>query len=218
MQREPIANMATARIADRRLDVRFVGSINGCYTLSSRRSAEDGAVEVFACRSQSFSSTTAAVIAPVAGAEGEWLTARFDGLGIVRGQIDRLIEDGFVFRIEATEAQRNKLAVKIDWLKKHSVRAHRDNREYKRFLPRDPRSTIALLDGRVMRCFLIDLSRSGAAVSADFKPKLGLPVLLGTLASKVVRYLDVGFAVQFDAVQEAEGLESLVTGFEPRRP
>jgi hypothetical protein len=157
------------------------------------------------------------VIVPVPGEQGEWLTARFDGLGIVRGRIERHIADGFVFKIDATDEQRAKLAARIDWLKKHSVRVERDKREYKRSQPRDPRSTVTLADGQVLRCFVIDVSRSGAAISVDHAPAIGSPLILGTLPAKVVRYLDVGFAVQYDAVQNAEGLEQLITGYEPKR-
>jgi hypothetical protein len=215
----PRTNSATStvvRVPDRRLDVRYVGPVSGCYTLSDRRDIGSGGVEVFACRTQSISSISAAITAPVPGEIGDWLTARFDGIGIVRGWIDRLTKDGFVFQITATEAQRHKLAAKIDWLKKKAVRVNEDKRSYRRFQPRDPRSTLGLPDGGVERCFVVDLSRSGACLSTKYVPKVGEQLVLGTLACRVVRQLPVGFAVQFDAPQDAEGLEQLVTGYEPK--
>ena len=200
---------------DRRLDVRYVGPISGCYVLSDRREIVTGDVEVFACRTQSISGAAAAITAPVIGAIGEPLTARFERIGILRGTITRHTSDGFVFEIVASDQHRARLAAKVDWLKKKSVRKQSELREYKRFQPRDPRSTLGLGDGRVCKCFIIDLSRSGAAVSCQYVPRIGETLVLGTLTSQVVRRLDVGFAVQFEAVQEQEGLEQLVTGFEP---
>lgn len=205
---------ATGRAPERRLDVRYVGPVSGCYTLSDHQKLEDGGIEVYACRTQSISPSAAAITAPVVGAEGEWLTARFDGLGIVRGWIERVTRDGFVFQIVGSEEQRHTLAAKIDWLKKKSVRLEQDKREFKRFQPRDPRSTLALEAGTVVKCFVIDLSRSGAAVSAPCTVTMGDIVVLGVLRARVVRPLAVGFAVQFDERQDAAEVEALVTGYE----
>ena len=70
----------------------------------------------------------------------------------------------------------------------------------------------------MIKCFVIDLSRSGAAISCKHVPAPGEKLVLGTLACHVVRRLDVGFAVQYEAVQEAENLESLIAGLEPTGP
>lgn len=221
MLRQAPGNAGVQRAVDRRTDLRYVGPINGCYTFSERREITNGDVEVFACRTQSISSTAVAVTAPVAAKLGEWVTARFDGIGIVRGTVERLTSEGFVFSIVASDQHRAKLAAKIDWLKKKSVRKQSDQRDFRRFQPRDPRSILGLADGRVTKCFVIDLSRSGAAVSCQHVPGIGEQLVLGTLKCHVVRRLDVGFAVQFEASQDAEGLEQLVSGFElsdPRAP
>lgn len=206
---------STQRVDDRRADIRYVGPISGCYTLSGKREIVTGDVEVYACRTQSISAGAAAITAAVIAPIDQWVTARFDGIGIVRGPVARHTNEGFVFEIVASEAHRTKLAAKIDWLKKKSVRKHTDQRDFKRFQPRDPRSTLGLRDGRVAKCFVIDASRSGAAVSSQYVPEIGEQMILGTLLCRVVRRLDVGFAVQFDASQDAEGLEQLITGFEP---
>jgi hypothetical protein len=203
-----------ARVVDRRTDARYVGAVNGCYTLSEQRHPTTGGVEVYACRTQSISPIAAAVQAPVACDPGGWLTARFDGLGIVRGMLERLTGDGFVFEIVASEENRRKLAAKIQSLKRMSVRQTQDRRGYRRGQPIDARSTLTFGDGTIARCFVIDYSRSGAALSARLTPEPGTAVVLGTLRCHVVRRLDVGFAVQFDAVQDSEGLERLITGYE----
>jgi hypothetical protein len=189
-------------------DVRFVGSINGRYTLASRRDeAKAGRVEVFACRVLSISPESVAVTAPVSGATGEKLTSVLEGIGIVTGTIERQIADGFVFEIEATDEERAKLAAKIRWLKGHRTNREQNRREHPRFPPKEPRSLLKLADGKVLRCMLIDVSRSGAAVSADVPPVLGMKVMVGTVPGNVVRLLDVGFAVQFDEPLATEVIE-----------
>jgi hypothetical protein len=189
-------------------DVRFVGSINGCYTLASRREhAKRGDVTVFACRVLSISPTSVAVTAPVLGEPGEKLTSSLDGIGIIAGTIDRRIADGFVFDIDASDEERARLAAKIRWLKGHRTNREQDRREHPRFPPKEPRSLLKLADGRVLRCMLIDVSRSGAGVSADVPPVVGMNVTVGTVPGKVVRVLDVGFAVQFDVPLATEVIE-----------
>lgn len=198
---------------DRDADVRFVGSINGCYTLSSRRRLQPegpARAEVFACRVMSISADSVAVTAPVVGALHERLTAHIDGIGLIAGNVARLIPDGFAFDIDASAEERRALAARIGWLKRKRIHTEEDRREYKRFLPRDPRSLVTLADGRVLKCVLIDVSRSGAAVSADVVPVTGDSVVVGSVPARIVRPLKVGFAVQFDDIQKAEDVERLL--------
>ncbi|MEQ1771040.1 MAG: PilZ domain-containing protein [Devosia sp.] len=213
---QTITPAAVRPLVDRRMNARYVGPINGSYMLSDRRSLPKGSMSVYACRSDSMSPSAASVTAPVRGGEGEWLTARFDGIGIIRGLIEKLTQEGFIFQIVASDEHRAKLAAKIDWLRRHNAKIRDDKRRFERFVPRDPRSAITFADGVVAKCFVIDISRSGAAVSAQHRPEIGASVVLGTLACHVIRHLDVGFAVEFDAAQDAAGLEDLVTGFEPK--
>jgi len=211
-----------APTADRLTDIRFVGSLDGCYTLLSwreRAAAEkDAAVDVFACRTISISPMAMTLTVPVAGAVGESLTTFFEGLGILRGRISRVFPDGFVFDIEASNQERAAFASRILWLKRQHVREEENKREYKRIIPRDPRSTLALGDGRILKCQLINISRSGAALSADVTPRAGDVVVVGRVMGKVVRRLSVGFAVAFDEVQAKDEFERLLTGYELSSP
>lgn len=203
---------------DPQLSAAYYGPLKGSYTLSERHSHGSGEVEVFACQTQSISSSNAALTAPAIGGIGEWLTARLEGIGMVRGSIIKHLSDGFVFGIVATAARQLHLAKKIEYLRSHAARTPSEHRSYKRFRPVDPRSVLVTPDGQVRRCFVVNLSRSGAAISADFHPEIGSSILIGKLACHVVRQLEIGFAVQFDAPQEPEGLEDLLTGYEPVPP
>lgn len=51
------------------------------------------------------------------------------------------------------------------------------------------------------------MSRSGAALSADIQPDPGTPLAVGRVVARVVRWLEVGFAVQFLTEQDTEILE-----------
>jgi hypothetical protein len=59
-------------------------------------------------------------------------------------------------------------------------------------------------------CFIIDMSVSGAAVSADVQPEVGTPLAVGACIGRVVRHLELGFAVKFIEEQPREHLEKLV--------
>jgi hypothetical protein len=208
-----VRNIPTGFYAGRRTsrldDVRFIGSLNGRYTLSSRRSMGNS-VQVFACRVQSISPKMAVFTAPVSGEEGEWVAAHFDDLGIIRAQITRHVDSGFAMDIAASDEERARLAAKIDWVKRKVHNAVPDKREHKRLLPRDPRSSLILPNGSKMNCFVIDMSRSGVAISADLNPEIGTPLAVGGVIGRVVRHLDVGFAVKFMNLQDKDRLEKVL--------
>jgi hypothetical protein len=191
-------------------DVRFIGAAAGRYALPDRRPDETGKVAVYACRLCSISTRIAVIVGPVIGKEGESITAHFDDFGILRGKICRKLPSGFAVRLTLTDAERNKLGGKIIWQKKKVHDQVPDKREHKRILPRDPRTILTLADGTQMPCFVIDVSQSGIAVSADIFPGLGTPMAVGKLVGRVVRYLDVGFALQFIQPQEMSQLEILM--------
>jgi hypothetical protein len=191
-------------------DVRFIGALAGRYALPDRRSTPDEKLPVYACRLCSISTRMLVAVGPVVGKEGETVASHFNEFGILRGRITRRLASGFVADIQLTDGEREKLAAKIDWQKRHVHAQVPDKREHRRILPRDPRSTIFLADGQQVPCFIIDVSRSGAAVSAHFWPDLGMPMALGRVVGRVVRHLDVGFALQFIQQQEFEDLESVI--------
>ena len=54
------------------------------------------------------------------------------------------------------------------------------------------------------------MSVSGAAVSADLEPEIGEPLAVGKVVCRVVRRLEVGFAVQFVNEQNVETVEEML--------
>lgn len=196
--------------ANSRKDVRFIGDVMGSYVLAARVQTP-GAVQVFACRSRSVSAQEAVVNAPVSGKPGDALTMTLQGLGIIRGRISRVLEGGFAVTFDCTDQERTALAARIDWLKRRTLKAVSDRRAHRRVLPRETRANLTLGDGQRFDCFIIDMSQSGVAVSADVLPPIGSLAGVGAIPGRVVRHIEAGFAVQFAEVQQIGQLEALLT-------
>ena len=201
-----------------RRDVRLISGITGRYTLTKRR-LRSGRASAFAYRAVSVSPTELVLAGPVPALVGDKVSCYFQGLGIMSGEVTRSVPNGFAVYVEATDEQRAKYAATITWLKRRQQQAIPDYRSSKRILPRQPRSTLITAEGHKIRCFVIDMSASGAAVSADINPRIGAVLALGTVVGRVVRHLEVGFAIQFRehlAVDDLEwmlirpGLEEMV--------
>ncbi len=147
------------------------------------------------------------LFAPVTGDIGGRVIAHCDVFGKLDGAVTRVLDRGFVARITASDSERRKLAARIEGYEKIKNYDILDRRIHKRIIPIDPRSTLLLGDGKRMECFVIDISTSGAAVSADTQPEIGTPLAVGAVVGRVVRHFDDGFAVQFVQEQDIDGLE-----------
>lgn len=191
-------------------DVRFIGALAGRYALTDRRAADDGRVASYACRLCSISTRMGVFVAPVIGSRGESVVTHFTEFGMLRGTVARALPKGFVMNLSLTDAERDKLGSRITWQKKRVHEQVPDKREYKRIQPREPRTVLILADGRQVPCFVIDISRSGVAVSADLMPPIGTPMALGKLVGRVVRHFDIGFALQFVQLYERDELEIMM--------
>lgn len=201
-----LQNPEDIAIVERRT-VRTTASVGGRYSLANKRNLRAERRE-FACRTISVSTEAIALLGPVKGAIGERVIAHFDELGKIEGHVARLIPDGFVMTVIMALDKRDRLAAKIDWLDKHRNYKLPDDRKFKRVIPRNPLSTLMLADGSMMGCFVIDMSISGVAVSADFTPQLGDVMAVGKIIGRVVRQFPEGFALRFIELQSPELLES----------
>lgn len=197
-------------VDDRRREPRIIVSIPARYALANRRDS-NGKRREFACRVVNISLHAMTLVVPVNGAIGERIITQCDEFGRLEGSITRLLDRGFVMMINATDKERARLAAKIDWYEQNKNHDISDGREHKRIIPKDPRSTIIFGDKSRLECFIIDMSVSGVAVSADIKPAVGTPLAVGKLVGRVVRHLADGFAVQFIKLQEFDGLEQRLT-------
>jgi hypothetical protein len=156
------------------------------------------------------SSQAIALATPINGPIGERVILQVEQFGRVEGKIIRVLDHGFVMAVIAGEDERAKLLGKIVWLDQHINYEKLDDRRNKRIVPRSPHSTIVLADGSVLSCFVIDMSVSGAAVSADITPEMGMPLAVGTVVGRVARQFAGGFAIQFMEPLPLDSLEERV--------
>ena len=105
---------------------------------------------------------------------------------------------------------REQLASKLAWFQKNQNNAVVDARKQRRFIPENPHTNLIFGDGSTVCCFVIDVSPSGIAVSADAEPEVGTRLAVGRAVGHVVRRFNEGFAVQFDQLQDGAKLEELI--------
>lgn len=181
--------------------------MTGRYALSERRESNADAVPVYACRLCSISPLQAVIVAPIIAKPSESVSAHFKDFGLLQAKVARSTPTGFVLDLDLDQDEREKLAAKIRWKKNNVLSQVADKRDFPRLLPRHPRTVLTLADGSRMPCFVIDISQSGAAVSAAVLPGKGTPLAVGQLVGRVVRRLEIGFAMEFTHVHPLESLE-----------
>jgi hypothetical protein len=184
--------------------------ITAKYNIADRRDVRTGSRLFFACRIEHITQMEMMISAPVTGNIGDQVLVHVDRLGGVRGLVSRKTRVGFVVSITATQAERARVKIRIDWFQKSRARKVVNNRTHDRFAPSNPHSTLIFSNGSTLRCFVIDMSSSGAAVSADVAPLAGTPLALGTVVGRVVRHLPSGFAIRFIKAVDVAILEDLL--------
>lgn len=188
--------------------------VGGHYTLANWYDAE-GKPRSFACRTRRVSPFRMVVDVPVVGRLGDSITSYFGDFGRLEGRITDTLAGSFLLELHLTLAMRKRLADQLSWLEqKQKDPSVRDSRVHARIVPESPHSTLTFGDGSVRTCFVIDMSVSGAAISADVQPEIGTPLAVGSAIGRVVRHLHDGFAVKFVDQQPREDLERRII----RRP
>ncbi len=190
--------------------------VGGNYTLPNWYDPQ-GKLRTFACRTSRVSPFRMIVDVPVVGKVGDRLSSYFRDFGKFDGRISDTIAGGFLLELEMTGSMRQKFASKLTWLEeKQKNPAIRDVRKDARIIPESPHSTLTLMDGSIHGCFVIDMSVSGAAVSAQVQPPIGMPLAVGACIGRVVRHLPDGFAVKFVEAQNRLHLDRLITRAGPQ--
>ena len=181
----------------------------GRYSLANLRDVHGNRRE-FACRTTRISPFQMLVAAPVPGVRGDRVITFFGELGKLDGWITDVVEGSFLADIAATKKTRERLATKLVWLEKKRKDAAVDVRQQQRQIPGNPHTNLILADGTTLSCFVIDMSPSGIAVSADFQPELGMRLSVGRGVGEVVRRFNEGFAVKFDRVHDPNYLDQMI--------
>ena len=165
----------------------------------------------FPCQIINMSPGGLAMLAPGIGNVDDRVIAYLDHIGRVEGKITRIIDNGFAMSVGATARKRDKMAAQLTWLANRDILNLPEDRRHDRIVPRNPIALLTLDDGRQMTCRVIDASRSGAAIAAEYRPPLRSLVTLGRVQARVVRNLDDGFALEFVHEQPADTLEDSIS-------
>lgn len=172
-------------------------AVGGSYTLSNWFDSQ-GKPRTFACRTSRVSPFRMLVDVPVIGKIGDQISSYFGDFGRLEGHISDTTAGGFLFELSMDKAMRERMANQLAWLeKKEKDTSVRDVRKQARIIPATPHSALTFVDGSIHNCIIIDMSVSGAAVSAGVQPAIGTPLAVGTCIGRVVRHLPDGFAVHF---------------------
>ncbi|KPL51594.1 MULTISPECIES: PilZ domain-containing protein [Hyphomicrobiales] len=193
---------ATWHKQDRRRHQRVKVNLLGRFMLENKRE--------YPCQVVNMSPGGAAMIAPVSGTVGERVIAYIDHIGRVEGKIVRPLTGGFAMQIDATLRKRDKIAAQLTWLANRHVLNLPEDRRHDRYAPKNPFAILTVGGQRELRCRIVDISLSGAALAMVERPPLGEQVLLGKIRGRIVRHFDDGVAVEFAVLQTIENLESQV--------
>jgi hypothetical protein len=186
-------------------------AVAGNYTLANWLDSK-GKPRTYACRTTRVSPFRMVVEVPVVGKVGNRLTSYFRDFGHLEGTISDTMAGSFLFELEMDWSARAKFASKLAWLEsKLQDPSIPDVRSEARIIPVSPHSTLTLADGSTQSCFVIDMSVSGVAVSADMQPKRGMPLAVGACVGRVVRLFEDGFAVKFVEPQNRNDLDRVIT-------
>lgn len=170
-----------------------------------------GKLRTFACRTSRVSPFRMMVDAPVVGKVGDAVTSYFADFGKLSGVIADAVVGTFLFEMDLTRANRAKMSDQLNWIETRQKDPEiKDARQHARIIPISPHSAITLADGCVHRCFVIDVSVTGAAVSSEIQPAVGTPLAVGACVGRVVRPLADGFAVQFIEQHKRQDIERLI--------
>ncbi|HEY8333606.1 MAG TPA: PilZ domain-containing protein, partial [Tardiphaga sp.] len=153
--------------------------VGGSYTLSNWLDAK-GKPRSFACRTSRVSPFRMIVDVPVVGRIGDSITSYFGDFGTLQGRISDTVAGGFLLELAMDQAMRARMSNQLTWLEKRQKDVTiQDARKQARIVPSSPHSVLTFGDGSMHNCFVIDMSVSGAAVSADVQPAIGTPLAVG---------------------------------------
>ncbi len=154
-------------VQDRRRHQRVKVPLTGRFMRSDKQE--------FPCRITNISPGGIAVLAPVACETGERIVIYLDELGRLQGNVVRSFDGGFAIRLTGTAYKREKIANQLTWILNKSQLDMAEDRAHGRSTPGKQMVKIALADGSVHECQVLDVSLGGVSVSILPRPELGQP-------------------------------------------
>jgi hypothetical protein len=152
----------------------------------------------FPCATIDISPGGIAFEAEASGEIGERIIAYLNQVGRVEGTVARHFYGGFAIQMKLPPLKREKLADQLTWLANRQVLGMPEDRRHERIEPRNRSTTLTLPGGRQHLARIVDVSRSGAALTVDAAAPIGAPVVVGSRPAQVVRAFNGGLAVEFN--------------------
>lgn len=174
---------------DRRRHQRVNISLLGRYMLADRRE--------FPCQTIDISPGGVSMAVPVRAEVGERVVVYLDNVGRIEGTVSRHLEDGFALRLNVPLRKREKLADQLTWLANRTALGMPEDRRHERIEPRIRRTMMKLAGGEEYPVKIIDISLSGVALHANFKPEIGALATVGSTVGRIVRHFEGGIAIEF---------------------
>jgi hypothetical protein len=184
-----IMNVTDSRSVERRRHQRVKVRLPGEFMREDRKE--------FPCVTIDVSPGGIAFSAENPGAIGEKVVAYVSQIGRVQGHVTRHFFGGFAMSMKLPPLKREKLADQLTWLANRHELGMPEDRRHERIVPRDPATTLTLHGGREFIARVIDVSRSGVALSVAADLPVGTPVIIGMTRGQVVRNFAGGLAVEF---------------------
>jgi len=176
--------------AEQRRHQRVAVTILGRYMLADKRE--------FRCQTIDMSPGGVHLSAPVRGNIGERIIVYLDEIGRIEGNVVRLTERGFALAMNLPFIKREMIANQLTWIVNRNALGLPEARRHERIVPHHRHSHLHVEDGREFPVKLIDISVSGAAMTAPVCLPIGTRVRLGQTAGQVIRILEDGFAIIFE--------------------
>lgn len=136
---------------------------------------------------------------------GDTIIAYPEGLGRLTGAVVRKFEGGIAIQFDLSETQRAYLRKRIDSAVKGVPYIRLlERRAHKRLALKLESEARLMASGKTFKCEVIDISESGAAISAAERPDVGEAVQIGTLKGRICRHTDEGFAIDFGPIGDVQ--------------
>lgn len=138
-----------------------------------------------------------ALQAEVLPAIGETVIVALPQIGLLHGRVARVFADGFAMAFDDGRRQRERVASYLTWLVARRLDAGLEERGFERLVPFRRIVSIFVAEGSAVAARIVDVSRSGVALTTTASVNLGDPVTVGATRAVVVRLLEGGFAARF---------------------
>lgn len=128
---------------------------------------------------------------------GEPIVLYVENLGRVEGKVVRHIEQGFAVEFAASDAKRERLADRLNWIENRGNHPGDPARPPEIAAREKPR--FVMHDGREVECKVLDMSVHGVWLQVNVKPPLGEEVTIGRMRGRVSQHHATGIAIEFVA-------------------